>query len=39
MIEALHRKNFTAFTDLAMDFSPGVSIVINENGSDGLVRS
>src|SRR5690606_15915971 len=33
MITNLQLKNFTAFTDLAIDFSPGINIVIGENGT------
>ena len=33
MITKLHLKNFTAFTELAIDFSPGINIVIGENGT------
>ena len=33
MITQLHLKNFTAFTDLTVDFSPGINIVIGENGT------
>src|SRR5690554_184012 len=33
MITNLKLKNFTAFTDLAIDFSPGINIVIGENGT------
>lgn len=32
MITNLQLQNFTAFTDLAIDFSPGINIVIGENG-------
>ena len=28
MISKLHLKNFIAFTDLSIDFSPGINIVI-----------
>ncbi|OSQ35815.1 ATP/GTP-binding protein [Thalassospira sp. MCCC 1A01428] len=33
MIERLELKNFTAFTDLALDFSPKVNVIIGENGT------
>ncbi|KKO70897.1 AAA family ATPase [Kerstersia gyiorum] len=33
MISKLHLKNFIAFTDLSIDFSPGINIVIGENGT------
>lgn len=33
MISQLQLKNFTAFTELAIDFSPGINIVIGENGT------
>jgi len=33
MITNLQLKNFTAFTDLAIEFSPGINIVIGENGN------
>lgn len=33
MIMQLQLKNFTAFTGLAIDFSPGINIVIGENGT------
>lgn len=33
MITNLELKNFTAFTDLAIDFSPGINIIIGENGT------
>src|SRR5690606_41501300 len=33
MITSLQLKNFTAFTDLAIDFSPGINIIIGENGT------
>ncbi|HHK0662500.1 TPA: ATP/GTP-binding protein [Pseudomonas aeruginosa] len=33
MITNLNLKNFTAFTDLAIDFSPGINIIIGENGT------
>lgn len=33
MISNLQLKNFTAFTDLAIDFSPGINIIIGENGT------
>lgn len=33
MISSLHLKNFVAFTDLGIDFSPGVNIIIGENGT------
>src|SRR3546814_2279664 len=29
----LYLKNFIAFTDLSIDFSPGINIVIGENGT------
>lgn len=33
MITKLQLKNFTAFADLSIEFSPGVNIVIGENGT------
>ncbi|MBN0023847.1 AAA family ATPase, partial [Pseudomonas aeruginosa] len=33
MITNLQLQKFTAFTDLAIDFSPGINIVIGENGT------
>lgn len=33
MINQLQLKNFTAFTELAIDFSPGINIIIGENGT------
>ncbi|WP_370262303.1 ATP/GTP-binding protein [Limnobacter sp.] len=33
MITQLQLKNFTAFTELAIDFSPGINIIIGENGT------
>lgn len=33
MISQLQLKNFTAFTELVIDFSPGINIVIGENGT------
>ena len=33
MITNLQLKNFTAFTELSIDFSPGINIVIGENGT------
>ena len=33
MITHLQLKNFTAFTELAIDFSPGINIIIGENGT------
>lgn len=33
MITQLQLKNFTAFTGLAIDFTPGINIVIGENGT------
>lgn len=33
MISKLHLKNFIAFTDLSIDFSPGINIFIGENGT------
>lgn len=33
MITHLQFKHFTAFTELAIDFSPGINIVIGENGT------
>lgn len=32
-IQHLQLKNFTAFTDLSIDFSPGINIIIGENGT------
>lgn len=33
MIARLELKNFTAFSDLAIDFSPRVNVIIGENGT------
>ncbi len=33
MISSLQLKNFGAFNDLAIDFSPGINIIIGENGT------
>lgn len=33
MISSLQLKNFAAFSELAIDFSPGVNIIIGENGT------
>lgn len=33
MISQLQLKNFTAFTELSIDFSPGINIIIGENGT------
>jgi predicted ATPase len=33
MITQLQLKNFTAFSELAIDFSPGINIIIGENGT------
>ena len=33
MISHFHLKNFIAFADLGIDFSPGINIVIGENGT------
>lgn len=33
MITQLQLNNFTAFTELAIDFSPGINIIIGENGT------
>lgn len=33
MINQLQLKNFTAFTELAIDFSPRINIIIGENGT------
>ncbi len=33
MINRLKLKNFTAFDELLMDFSPGVNLIIGENGT------
>lgn len=33
MIERLELKNFTAFEDLGLDFSPKVNVIIGENGT------
>ena len=33
MITQLQLKNFTVFTELAIDFSPGINIIIGENGT------
>ncbi len=33
MISRLHIKNFIAFTDPSIDFSPGINVVIGENAT------
>lgn len=33
MISSLHLKNFVAFADLTIKFSPGINIIIGENGT------
>ncbi len=33
MISSLQLKNFVAFADLSIDFSPGINIIIGENGT------
>ena len=33
MIEHLYLKNFTAFNDLSLDFSPRINVIIGENGT------
>ncbi|HFH3443555.1 AAA family ATPase [Pseudomonas aeruginosa] len=33
MISSLQLKNFVSFADLAIDFSPGINIIIGENGT------
>lgn len=33
MITQLQLKNFTAFAELSIDFSPGINIIIGENGT------
>ena len=33
MISRLQLKNFVTFTDLVIDFSPGINIIIGENGT------
>jgi energy-coupling factor transporter ATP-binding protein EcfA2 len=33
MISSLHLKNFVAFNDLSIEFSPGINIIIGENGT------
>ena len=33
MIKSLKLKNFTAFTNLEMNFSPGINVIIGENGT------
>ena len=33
MITHLTLKNFVVFTDLSIDFSPGINIIIGENGT------
>lgn len=33
MIYKLHLKNFTAFTDLEIDFSPKINVIVGENGT------
>ena len=33
MITNLQLKNFTAFSELTIDFSPGINIIIGENGT------
>ena len=41
MISHFHLKNFIAFADLGIDFSPGINIVIGENrtGKTQLLRA
>lgn len=34
MITQLHLKSFTTFSGIAIDFSPGINIVIGENGTE-----
>lgn len=33
MISSLHLKNFVAFNDLSIKFSPGINIILGENGT------
>lgn len=33
MIEHLYLRNFTAFNDLSLDFSPRINVIIGENGT------
>lgn len=33
MITHLELKNFTAFTELTIDFSPKINVIIGENGN------
>ena len=33
MIERLELRNFTAFGEIAIDFSPGINVIIGENGT------
>lgn len=33
MIRKLHLQNFAAFSELSIDFSPGINIIIGENGT------
>ena len=33
MISRGHLKNFIAFTDLSIDFSPGINIVVGKNAT------
>ena len=33
MIDTLHLKNFTAFTDLEIDFSSKINVIVGENGT------
>ena len=33
MIERIQLKNFTAFSDITMDFSPKINVIIGENGT------
>ncbi|MDR0881103.1 MAG: AAA family ATPase [Candidatus Adiutrix sp.] len=33
MIKSLELKNFTAFKDLRIEFSPGINVIIGENGT------
>ena len=35
MISSLRLKNFVAFTEMTIEFSPGINIIIGENSRDG----
>ena len=39
MIKYLELKNFTAFSDLSIDFSPGINIIIGANSTGKTHRA